>query len=403
MTNADTISRRLARPASLPSDKSWLGQSLSEGPVGTALLHIERALTGQGAWSQAHAWIKAATRTPVSVSYTGGLFLGASAVAFVLGCAAYPDSSHYQQALSVVDKHVTALAHRRVDAATDRLRGGERPAFHEYDVFHGLTGIGAHLLRHHPGNSALERVLAHLVTLTRPVHDDLLGRVPGWWVGHDPGLRHTSDFHGGHANLGVAHGITGPLLLMSRALRLGVTVDGQEEAVHAVLAWLEQWRQDAPAGPWWPQHLTLDDLRTGRPRQSGPGRPSWCYGTPGIARAGQAAAKALHDAVRQHEYEDAMVQCLTDPRQLARLTDGSLCHGWAGVYQTTWRAAHDSAALTLRAVLPRLAEGLRRCTSAPAIGDPRLLLGDAGAGLALITAARDAAPASGWDACLLID
>ncbi|WP_432012709.1 lanthionine synthetase C family protein [Streptomyces cucumeris] len=403
MSTADTIAHALEVPAPPPADQPWLRQSLSDGPTGTALLHIERAHTGHGTWPQAHNWIKAATMTPVSASDTSGLFLGAPAVAFTLSCATAPDSARYRQALTAVDQHVTALAHRRVDTAIHRSGSGERPTFHEYDVFYGLTGIGAYLLRRHPGSSALERVLAYLVTLTRPVHDDRLGSVPGWWVGHDPSFTHSPGFPSGHANLGVAHGITGPLLLMARALRHGVTVDGQADAIYTVLAWLDQWRQEGAAGPRWPQHLTLDDLRTGRPTQSGPARPSWCYGTPGIARAGQTAAIAVRDATRQHAYEEAMARCLTDPRQLARIADTSLCHGWAGVYQTAWRAARDAATPVLHAALPPIADALNRHTPATAGRDPGLLLGDAGTALALITAAGDAAPASGWDACLLID
>jgi hypothetical protein len=98
-----------------------------------------------------------------------------------------------------------------------------------------------------------------------------------------------------------------------------------------------------------------------------------------------------------------MARCLTDERQLARLTDTSLCHGWAGVYQTAWRAAHDAAGPALFTVLPRIADALKQHTAATTGRDPGLLLGVAGTALALTTAARNAAPASGWDACLLID
>ncbi|MFF3501193.1 lanthionine synthetase C family protein [Streptomyces sp. NPDC003247] len=403
MTIAETIIQALASPTPPDPEQPWHRQSLSDGPAGTALLHIERARTGHAAWPRAHTWIKAATLTPVSASDTSGLFQGAPAIAFVLSCATSPDSARYQQALTAIGEHVTALTHRRVDTAVRRAHSGKRPTFHEYDVFHGLTGLGAYLLRRHPGSSALERVLAYLITLTVPVDDDRLGRVPGWWVGHDPSLTHTPGFPGGHANLGMAHGIAGPLLLMARALRHGVAVDGQAEALHAVLDWLDQWRQEGLAGPWWPEHLTLGELRSGRPSRSRPGRPSWCYGTPGIARAGQAAAIAVRDAKRQHQYEDALVRCLTDPHQLARLTDTSLCHGWAGVYQTAWRAARDATAAALRAAVPRLADHLNRHATATAEHPPGLLLGAAGTALALTTAARDAAPASGWDTCLLID
>ncbi|MBT2412075.1 lanthionine synthetase C family protein [Streptomyces sp. ISL-12] len=403
MSSAETIADALALPGAPPADRPGFAQSLSDGPAGTALLHVERAQAGQGTWSRAHSWLTAAARTPASAADSTGLWCGAPALAFSLGCATSYDSARYWQALTAIDEHVTALAHRRVSAATRRVEAGHRPAFDEYDVFRGLTGIGVYLLRHQPGSSALERILTHLVTLTRPARDDRLGLVPGWWVGHDPHRTHTPDFPGGHANLGVAHGITGPLLLMARTLRRGITVDGQADAVHSVLAWLDQWRQDGPSGPWWPEYLTLGDLRSSRTAQTGPSRPSWCYGTPGIARAGQTASIALRDIARQHTYEDALACCLADPRQLARLTDTSLCHGWAGTYQTAWRAAQDAINPALHTVLPPVADALVRHVSTAQGHGPGLLLGDAGTALALTTAACDAAPASGWDACLLID
>lgn len=73
------------------------------------------------------------------------------------------------------------------------------------------------------------------------------------------------------------------------------------------------------------------------------------------------------------------------------------------MYQTVWHAAHDAGTPALAAHPPRLAENLsRRARPGPAAG-PGLLEGEAGTALALHTAAHNAAPISGWDACLLID
>jgi hypothetical protein len=239
--------------------------------------------------------------------------------------------------------------------------------------------------------------------------------LPGWWVGHDPHLGGASaEFTGGHANLGLAHGVTGPLALLAQALRRGIQVDGQREAVETLCTWLDTWRQDADAGPWWPQWITRDELRTGRPRQRGPLRPSWCYGTPGIARAQQLAAIVTHDVVRQAAAESALARCLSDSAQLGRVTDSGLCHGWAGVHQTAWRAAQDARTPEIRRCLPQLADHLvshvRSEPCEPAIGrgartaDPDgLLEGAAGLALALQTAAHDAPPITEWDACLLIN
>ncbi|MEU9120572.1 lanthionine synthetase C family protein [Streptomyces sp. NPDC048506] len=396
----DAIARSLAAPHQPPEDQPWQTQSMAVGAAGTALFHIERARTGRGTWRQAHTWITAAVSTDVIAADTTGLYLGVPAIGFMLLCAVTDDSTRYHQTLNAMDRHVADLAHRRVDSADNRLRSGRHSTFHEYDVFYGLTGIGSYLLRSAPSGTAMERILTYLVALTRPVRD-ADHELPGWWVGHAPDLTTSDDFPGGHANLGAAHGITGPLMLLSLAHRQGVTVDGQAEAIATIVGWLDEWRQDGPSGPWWPEHITIAELRAGRTRRTGPARPSWCYGTPGIARAGQLSSIALGDARLQHQFEHDMARCLTDPAQLNRLTDGGLCHGWAGVYQTAWRAARDAATPALRDALPGLAAALT--LHAHPGPDPGLLQGNAGTALALTTAAHDAAPTSGWDACLLID
>ena len=398
---ADRLAATLTTPETPPPDEPWTAHCLATGAAGIALLHIERAHAGTGSWRTAHTWIQHATGGDISAADTTGLFLGAPALAFMLRAAA-GTSTRYRHALTTVHTHVNDLVHRRADAAMARIRRNERPAFREYDVFLGLTGIGAHLLRHDPGGSALERILTYLVALTRPLPGD--GRpLPGWWVNHDQHGQPSPHLPDGHANLGTAHGITGPLMLLSHAARRGITVDGHTEAIDTIVDWLNTWKQETDSGPWWPEIVTMADLRTGRPSQPGPARPSWCYGTPGIARALQLAALATGDAARQRAAEQALVACLSDPAQLTQLVDSGLCHGWAGVYQTAWRAARDAATPELRALLPQLAAALARHTQPDAGTDQGFLEGTAGAALALATAACNSAPHSGWDACLLID
>ncbi|MEO3861335.1 lanthionine synthetase C family protein [Acrocarpospora sp. B8E8] len=401
---AERYAARLTSPEPPPGDRPWISQSLTEGTAGIALLHIERAHTGRGTWQQAHNWITHAAAGEISADDNTGLYLGAPAIAFILDAAA-ATTGRYRHGLTDLDGHIAKLAHHRVEAAMARIRRGELPQFREYDVFFGLSGIGALLLRRDPGGSALERVLDYLVALTHPLVVD--GQeLPGWWVVHDPHRQFSADYPGGHGNFGAAHGITGgPLALLSQAMRRGITVQGQREAINTICSWLDAWRQDSAVGPWWPQWITRADLREGRPSQSRPGRPSWCYGTPGIVRAGQLAAIATGDHHRQQMYEDAFARCLRDPAQQARITDAGLCHGAAGLYQTAWRAARDATTPALAERLPHLADNLARRSQpdTDTASGPGLLEGDAGTALALHTAAHDTAPTSGWDACLLIN
>jgi hypothetical protein len=396
----ESTAAALAFPEPPPGDRPWLAQSLTEGAAGIALLHIERAHAGHGTWQQAHSWISSAVAGEVSASDTSGLFHGLPAVAFMLD-AASAGTSRYQSGLSGIDRHLAVLACRRAETGLARIRAGRLPGFHEYDVFFGLTGIGAVLLRRDPGGTALEIVLRYLVALTRPLYVD--GKeVPGWWCGHDPHRRQSPDYPGGHGNFGAAHGIAGPLALLGHTARRGITVDGQIEAIGTVLAWFDRWRQESPAGPWWPEWITLADLRAGRPGQRQASRPSWCYGTPGITRAGQVASIAIGEELAQRQYEQALVQCLHDPVQRARVTDADLCHGAAGLYMTARRVAEDARCTALSARLPGLAAGLHRHALTGTTEVPGFLDGAAGTALALHATAADTAPISGWDACLLI-
>jgi hypothetical protein len=385
-----------------PTTDQVHGQSLANGAAGIALLHIERALAGRGSWAQAHALIQQAVTGPVDAGDHASLYYGAPAIAFLLHTTNTDDQGRYEQALAALDHHLTRLARRRLTTAISRINAGEHTQFSEYDLFYGLVGIGALLRVRQPDGDALGEVLRYLVRLTRPRQRDGV-EFPGWWVPHDPDP--TLPTPGGHANLGMAHGAAGILALLALAALGGHVVEGQHEAIERLTGWFEDWQQHSPDGPWWPQWITYANLRTGRPTQPGPGRPSWCYGSTGIIRALQLAARAAGDATRQHTAEQALVESLTD-RNRARISDSGLCHGMAGLYQTAYRAARDSTHPALQRRLPALAAALTH-RATPGDGpdqhpDQGLLTGRAGVELALETARCAASPHSGWDTCLLI-
>ncbi|MFD7639543.1 lanthionine synthetase C family protein [Kitasatospora sp. NPDC059795] len=405
---ADSITDALSAPWPVdfgddfrPDSPRWRDQSLSKGAAGVAVLHGVRAQHGDGDMTAVHAWLTRATGDGLSAGDGAGLWFGAPAVAFALHSAA---PGHYRRALSRLDTAVGDLVDTRLEVAAERMRAARRPSQYEFDLTRGLAGIGAHLLHRDPGSERMGRVLAYLVHLARPIPAaDAAGpRAPGWWTADLPtGPQRDAAFADGHANFGMAHGITGPLALLSLALRQGVTVDGHREAIDTICWHLDTWQQSSPAGTWWPERLTLGELQAGRCRQEGPARPSWCYGTPGIARAQQLAAIALGDTTRQLAAEDALAQCLADPRQLASITDPALCHGWAGVLATAWHAAADAATPRITQHLDQVLRHLLDHTrNLPHQDHPGLIEGSAGIALTLHTVATGTA--GSWPTCLLI-
>ncbi len=402
---AAAIAERLADPHAIRTADNGGGggrrrpQSLAGGAAGIALLHIERARAGPGDWTTAHAWLSAAARDDLSAGPNASLFFGAPTLAFVTHAAA-DRPGKLTRALANLDTSSAAVTRRRLDEAHARIDRGGRPALAEFDLIRGLAGLGAYHLQRNPHHDITRAVLCYLVRLTEPLPDRTDG-LPGWWTDLAPTGHASPDFPAGHGNFGMSHGIAGPLALLSLALRRGVVVDGHTDAITRTCTWLDAWQQEHRCGPWWPGIITVDEVHKEHGQQPSLPRPSWCYGTPGLARAQQLAGLATGDTARQRTAQTAMLGCLRDPEQLARIIDSGLCHGMAGLFQTTWRMAADAHTPDIAAELPRLsARLLTQLRSAPE--ETEFLDGHAGIALALHTAGTNTAPLAHWDACLLL-
>ncbi|MFI6180557.1 lanthionine synthetase C family protein [Nonomuraea sp. NPDC051191] len=347
-------------------------QALAEGALGQALLHIERADL-----AAARPLLQEAVCGGVSIGSNASLYHGAPALEFVLSRAGRVD----RDVQAGVDRVVAA----RLSAARQRQQEGLLPSLAEFDLISGLTGLGTLLLARPGASPLLEEVLTYLVSLARPVTVD--GRMlPGWWSPDNP--THEAQVFGGHGNNGIAHGIAGPLALLSLAARRSFQVDGQCDAIGVFATWLEEF-----GNSYW---ITLDQLTDCKPLPVPPLRPSWCYGDLGIARALQLAALALGDPARRQKAEDVAMAALLDSDRLGRVSDASLCHGWAGILTVATAIAADSASparftTSIRRVHQRLAAGLGDLTK------PGFLEGRAGAQLALEGSNR-----TGWTCALLL-
>lgn len=242
------------------TDRTTARQNLAEGAVGIALLHLEA-----GDWEAAYASLDEAVTGGVSIGGGASLYYGAPALAFVLAACDHPGLTRAQAVAAVGTATVTR---RRLQAAHRRIDQRQRPAtYAEFDLIRGLTGLGVAVRR--IGDLDLFRdVLEYLVRLTEP-----LDGLPGWWCANG---RDRNRPGRGHSNHGMAHGITGPLALLALAVSDGVQVDGQHAAITRICQWLDHWERQSDGGAWWPEVITLDEVRRDDTRQPGPQRPSWC-------------------------------------------------------------------------------------------------------------------------------
>ncbi|WP_037063007.1 lanthionine synthetase C family protein [Pseudonocardia acaciae] len=395
----------------------WSRLSLAEGYPGVALLFAELGRHDAGYRPVAHAYLRRACERLVAAP-GDGLFDGLAAVAFAARTARH-QPGEYERLLAGLDEHIAARARDLAAAERERTEAGRAGVdLMTYDLMRGLTGLGAYLLT--AGHPALGDVLTALVAMTEPVKVD--GRwLPGWWVPHSPTSGPTGFTADGHVNLGMAHGIPGPLALLVLARRAGVEVTGADEAIRRIAGWLVARCRHDDAGPYWPATLTLaEELAAGRDART-PGRTAWCYGTPGLARALQLAG----DTLGVSEWSDLAVAALTArlddelnrtaPPSRGSPRDHALCHGWAGVLHITRRIALDTGHRRLGDRLDPLADrvlaghhptlpfGFRYRAGLPAAPHRAgFLEGAAGIALALHAYATGRPPASGWDRALLL-
>lgn len=373
-------------------------ESLGSGVAGTALAHIARAQAIGVRPVAARMWLRAMLSKPVTAGRDAGLYFGAPAVAFVLHTAQLPG---FQTMLDELDTHINALTARRLAAAYERIDRGELATTREYDLISGLTGLGIYHLVRHGNDSRLRAVLEYLVALSEPVYG--CGEaLPGCWSSAGPTGRADPRWPSGHLNLGMAHGAAGVLALLSGTMRRGIQVDGQAKAIAEFCELFDRHRLGNGPSAWWPGTLSFDVYTRGESRQRTQPRPSWCYGTPGQARALQLAGLALKDKSLMRTAGQALAGCVADHSVTDQFTDVSLCHGWAGLVQTLRRAEPDAddpdlVESALRTALRGMEDHLTR------LGTPRssgLLEGAPGILLAQEPPALSDVPA--WDACLML-
>lgn len=404
----------------------WDETSLSHGYPGVALLFAElHALNPGAGWDRvAHEYLTAAAKA--LSTYSGAppsLFSGLGAVAFA-ALASSCGRTRYTKLLDQLDLRIIEsvseiLAHEEV-----RQREQSGAVLTTYDAIVGLSGTGRYLLHslpyqqeEGPLRKALLSILNYLVELAQPIKISGL-EVPGWYVSAQNQILESDRklYPNGNFNCGLAHGIPGPLALLSLTALRGLRVAGQEAAIRNIVDWLLRWEQTDEYGTYWPDRVSWEDEAAGTSTQTFFRREAWCYGTPGVARPLWLAGMALGDQEPCDGALRGMNAVFRRPQTTWNIDGPTFCHGRAGLLQITNRFAQDTGNPTLVGSARELAQGLIKQFDPdspfgyrdllPAQNGPigldtaGLLEGAGGVALALLSAVDDRVKI--WDKAFLI-
>lgn len=269
----------------------------------------------------------------------------------------------------------------------------------EWDLAHGLAGIGLYAVGHPDpefARASVQEIASRLDELAESYP-------PGIAWKTDPKLidsPNSAEFPEGRFDQGIAHGTPGVMLFLSSALRRGIAPPTASRLLNHALDWLQ-----ATLRP----HDGLSRC-TYFPPATSASRPGWCYGDPGVALMllGLDTASGIQPPA---ESPIQFVEYAAEYSEAAPgVVDAGLCHGAAGLGHLFHRAYRATGSLCLRRSarlwFDRTLEMRRPDRGVAGFlnwwpeaaewrGEAGLLVGAAGIGLALLSALHDHEPK--WD------
>lgn len=392
----------------------WAAPSFSCGFGGLVLpyLYLSRRFPGQGWENLSRLYMRlAAEGTHQTPLVQLGIFGGSSGLATVVTLLSR-DDARYRKTCNTLN---TNVATQVLEWSWRREKPGVADA--DYDVIGGATGILRYLIATGAQEAivqdAIQKLLEYLVWLG--CGEDEQGR-KHWFIPPElfPLERFREHYPDGYFNIGLAHGIPGPLAVLSLAWQAGYRIDGQREAIEGISHWIVEHRIQDQWGINWPSGVPLQASYSAEEwSKLHPTRAAWCYGAPGVARSLWLAGTALEDRMLCQTAVESIEAVLRRPLGERNIDSPTLCHGMGGLLIMCLRFVREGASPTIRHHIPLLVhQMLEACSPEYPLGvrdeehkgnfvdDPGFLTGAAGVVLALLAAATSIEP--DWDCTLLL-
>lgn len=199
-----------------------------------------------------------------------------------------------------------------------------------YDTIQGLSGILNYMLINDLNKTCfmkqIKDILRYFVKLSKKYNYKKFD-VPYWHISaKNLFLQEERDiFPDGVINLGVSHGISGPLIVMSKAFNSNIQVSGLREAILSISELLTSNLDTKHKN--WPSMIDIRKLNNKKTIFED-SRDAWCYGRPGVAYSLLKASQALKNKKILNIACETMEAAIDSEIGLISPT---FCHGYIGV------------------------------------------------------------------------
>lgn len=196
----------------------------------------------------------------------------------------------------------------------------------DFDLVSGATGLAAYGLTAEDANLGGDVSRAEVLRLINWTLSEPPDRAYFIQPHKTHHIKTAEEFPNGHLDLGLAHGIAGPLAAISLSTLQKHDLHNQKIAVERLADALLANRLHCDAQPDWPTVISPG-------KEVSPARMAWCYGNPGIAHSLMLAGQALDSDELRTMALSAFERIESRPFSAGQLNSPMLCHGFAGVVQ----------------------------------------------------------------------
>lgn len=264
-----------------------------------------------------------------SISLINGLSGIAMAVAYL-----NKQTGEFENFLKKLSGLVCFFANYFADKMTETI-DNIRPAY--YDIVKGISGIGNSVLYLNYDHEIKEKTLRNIGRYLLELCSDKVYKgvkLPRWHI--NPELQYSEYdsemFPDGSINLGLAHGIAGPMMLLSKIYSSGIA---EEKYLLAVKRQIDFYKSfmffDANGVIYWPKKVSYKDIIEGTASSPLTKRTSWCYGNVGISRSLMVSSRNIGNLTESDFFANNINAVSSLDTNELYLNLPIICHGYAGL------------------------------------------------------------------------
>ncbi|MDY8049385.1 lanthionine synthetase C family protein [Paenibacillus polymyxa] len=323
---------------------NWNDISLATGFPAISILYgrLSTVLKDERLKEYAHSYLLSTRESLKKSGASLSLWEGLSGVGF----AAYLLSDNgikYRRFINQINTLI--LRHGSADLLNAKSRLESGTSINDYDVISGWSGIGRYLLLFSDIPEIRELligVLEYLVFLSKDRIINDKQEVPNWYISNKYLLSHEKDdYPFGYFNMGLAHGVPGPLALLSIALLQNIKVPGQIEAIQRYCDWITKWKLEQTDRIQWPLIISYEEF-TNDQLYAKKHRDAWCYGSAGVARSLFLAGRSIGDRSLEVLAVNAFKSIYKRSIEEWNIYSPTVCHGYSGLLKITYHMYRDT-------------------------------------------------------------